>query len=255
VKIVSVEVKTISPSGTSLPPSSSVDLCKEANAHYLRQAYLEYESDEVVVLDLSGDDDFKNTYIQAEGIIGYYRTTMTAVWNADRNKWYWKYEKAPNNFLRMVDVLRDKLHDQEGNIYDNYQCVFYLDRAGGSISFTTERRLVDEVETDVDVRNFNSLGGYSSSDVRTVVLFKDIEADTVTHELGHALTLPHTFTNKTAEGVRCTTVFTFEAMTTDNIMDYSHMLPSGTKIPMNCFFYWQWIEMNRSIDSNGNIMI
>ena len=256
-KVVSVIVQTIPEIPTETPMQSDVNLHKENTAHYLRQAYVEYDSDEVVELDLSGDEDFKNTYIQdvknhgvpQRAIIGYYFARFVRDTCTESGRPFIRFEtppgclgKIPENFRRLDDVLRHKLYLQEGDKYEDYIFVFYLDRAGGAISFAAD-----------GARRFHELGGYFSQCVRTVMLFAGTNAYTVAHELGHAFNLPHTFANRTAHGIRVSKMFTYKALTTDNVMDYSHLNSTFNIIPRNCFWYWQWIQMNKSIDNNGLI--
>ncbi len=79
------------------------------------------------------------------------------------------------------------------------------------------------------------LNGYSYSGKRFTFCFSNCNLATPTHELGHALGLPHTFTG-------CTSLakYVYQYASTDNIMDYSHQYD----VERQSFFYWQWKSMN-----------
>ena len=58
------------------------------------------------------------------------------------------------------------------------------------------------------------------------------------HEYLHGLTLPHSFSYKDW------TNYVYEAMATDNIMDYSHFVKDpvsgNARSPINRFQLWRW---------------
>ena len=88
----------------------------------------------------------------------------------------------------------------------------------------------------------SGIGGYSPlplGKVSEVICFKSKEHDeTVIHELLHALGLTHTFDGKSSEAK-----YTYQGLTTDNLMDYSHHV----NIERNSLFLWQWQRINKKI--------
>lgn len=82
--------------------------------------------------------------------------------------------------------------------------------------------------------------GITSSE--NIVLFEGGTNETLAHELGHGLSLTHTFvaSELSPEGL-----FSYQAKKTDNIMDYSHM-DFKTRFS---FFHWQMQQMWRCIDT------
>lgn len=240
-KVVSVRVQTKVQTTGSTPIMVSNDPIlanKDVTQEYLRQSYIEFKEDIVVNLDCT-DDEFKNLYITPEGIIGYYFTRALPYRNEAKERWDWGYEKAPAEFRRMTDVLRDRLHDQEGSKYDDYQHVYYFSEPGGGAYFDSS--------SGTEVRKLKMAGGYAD-DNKTIIMFKNPSKFMVAHELGHAFSLEHTFSNKAASS---TAEFTYKAKTTDILMDYSHN--ASPRIEMVCFSYWQWKIMNKSVLSDGNI--
>lgn len=76
--------------------------------------------------------------------------------------------------------------------------------------------------------------GFSSGEKFTVC-FSSAIPSTPTHELGHALGLPHTFDGSTSRSK-----YVYEDGMTDNIIDYSHLVG----VSRHSFFHWQWHTMN-----------
>jgi hypothetical protein len=75
-------------------------------------------------------------------------------------------------------------------------------------------------------------------------MFQKHSEDTIGHECLHGLGLPHSFYSKAK--------FTYKAMQTDNVMDYSHWVKDPvetqkdadgniiTRTPIDRFTLWQW---------------
>ncbi|MDH7464175.1 phage baseplate assembly protein V [Chitinophagaceae bacterium 26-R-25] len=85
-----------------------------------------------------------------------------------------------------------------------------------------------------------TLSGVSDLNSNICAYFPEHNQATLAHELFHAMGLPHTF-----DGVRPQSVYTYEAKTTDNIMDYGHK--AEPPIPRRSLFYWQWKALNPNI--------
>ena len=80
--------------------------------------------------------------------------------------------------------------------------------------------------------------GYSRINKHYGVMFNTHTKETITHECLHGLTLPHSFSYTEW------TNYVYEAMATDNIMDYSHLVKDpvsgNARSPINRFQLWKW---------------
>ena len=80
--------------------------------------------------------------------------------------------------------------------------------------------------------------GYSRINKHYGVMFNTHTKETITHECLHGLTLPHSFSYTEW------TNYVYEAMATDNIMDYSHFVKDpvsgNARSPINRFQLWKW---------------
>lgn len=252
--IVSVIVKTkapiITPAGSSTnvastTPSSTVspiDKTKELNAEYLRQALIELKDEEVIILNLLSDKHFEpkdvdgsgGHYYHSNGIVGYY--TSSAIWNAEKGRHI--HDGEPEGYLRLGEYLYEKIKEQlkakglDENKYENYSRVYYL----------------DQNVYNTNGKGYSSLGGYSEVGSKAIVLENGAAANTVAHEILHALNLMHSFNNREYQRAN---KFCFKFKTTDNLMDYSHL--GFGKIPMNCLWKTQWEVANKSVMADGSI--
>jgi hypothetical protein len=123
------------------------------------------------------------------------------------------YKVTDNGGLR--EYLEEQLQDQFGDKYKGYYTVFFIGEKAKWNGFSF----------------FNSKFG---------VYFDGHNRGTLAHELMHAMTLAHTF-----DGVSPTAKFTYEAMKTDNIMDYSHN--AKPPIDRKVIYHWQWKILNPKI--------
>ena len=80
--------------------------------------------------------------------------------------------------------------------------------------------------------------GYSGINKHYGIMFNTHTEETITHECLHGLTLPHSFSYTEW------TNYVYEAMATDNIMDYSHLVKDpvsgNARSPINRFQLWKW---------------
>ena len=94
-----------------------------------------------------------------------------------------------------------------------------------------------------------SIAGYAPINLGRTVLFNGHTKETITHETLHALSLPHSFfyreglmylDNNTAKYMDS---YVYEAMATDNLMDYSHFpvdLSGNKRTPIDRIQIWMW---------------
>jgi len=87
------------------------------------------------------------------------------------------------------------------------------------------------------------LSGYSRLGADFVVVFSSANQQTASHEILHSFNLPHSFTNKESSGHA---LFTYEALKTENLLDYSHQVTGHTN-DRRSLWYWQWVKANDSI--------
>jgi len=83
--------------------------------------------------------------------------------------------------------------------------------------------------------------GFSVPGTDSCIVFNGHNNSTASHELLHSLGLPHTFVaEETSENGK----YTFEALKTENVMDYSHW----NNLIRRSTFHWQWKIMNNKIN-------
>ncbi|MFK7050956.1 hypothetical protein FLACOL_02463 [Flavobacterium columnare] len=148
--------------------------------------------------------------------------TGNLLWNTFKNKFctYGQINKNKKGYRVTKDsglrsYLEQKLKDQFGNKYKGYYTVFFIGEKADWNGFSY----------------FNSTFG---------VYFDGHNRGTLAHELMHAMTLAHTF-----DGLSASAKFTYQARTTDNIMDYSHQLTPP--IDRKVIYHWQWKVLNSKI--------
>ncbi|EPD99606.1 type VI secretion system Vgr family protein [Capnocytophaga sp. oral taxon 336] len=122
-----------------------------------------------------------------------------------------------SRFMLKTDGLERDLEtlfkNEHPNLYRRYFTLYFLDVAS----------------TD---------NGYSRINKHYGVMFNTHTKETITHECLHGLTLPHSFSYTEW------TNYVYEAMATDNIMDYSHFVKDpvsgNARSPINRFQLWRW---------------
>ncbi|MCQ2190269.1 MAG: hypothetical protein MJY63_01335 [Paludibacteraceae bacterium] len=160
------------------------------------------------------------------------------------------YSQAYINF-KEVKRCSINLTNPQLNSFSNIYDSFYFDSSKTKLdSYSVYRKflkfLKSLVPNEYDDRRWikiflipdsdTRVNGFSYGQDKIVVLYKGCTFATPTHEIGHALGLPHTFTGCTSSAK-----YTYDFATTDNIMDYSHL----KDIDRHSFFHWQWQSMNR----------
>ncbi|MGO3184485.1 MAG: type VI secretion system tube protein TssD [Aequorivita sp.] len=220
-KVVFVQIKT---------PPISTRRKEKANASneelrfntYLNQAYIELHADSIIVdLDLSNDTDFTR-FLKTNKInnIGVAVPAVPATSTKPAKP------AIPRQYLK--EYLKLKLADIDNDKYANYFKAFFFAEDGYHPSG-------------------NVLGGFSDPGEGYVVVFKSANHQTAAHEFLHSFSLPHSFTNKEATN-SANAECTYEAMKTDNLLDYSHNIASKPNNNNRCsLYYWQWKIANNSL--------
>jgi hypothetical protein len=99
--------------------------------------------------------------------------------------------------------------------YDDYINVFLIDE-----------KCIDE----------NGTGANGVTANKTIVLFNTRGSETIAHEVLHGLSLHHPFVSKDGTPYAPKALYTYKALQTENIMDYSHL----KKEDRISTWYWQW---------------
>ncbi|GHV29664.1 hypothetical protein FACS1894177_00910 [Bacteroidia bacterium] len=126
------------------------------------------------------------------------------------------YDKLDN----LKTFLLNEMKSIYGTAYEGYNKIFFTE--------------------DFCVQGTSSSKGGVSMGEKFTICFHTSQAKDffATHELGHALGLPHTFDGSTSRAK-----YVYQDGTTDNIMDYAHLV--GVKL--QSFFHWQWFAINRKL--------
>lgn len=116
----------------------------------------------------------------------------------------------------MKDYLEERLKAQFNNKYKGYYILYFIGEEA-------------------------SWNGFSYFNSKFGVYFKTHNKATVAHETMHAMNLAHTF-----DGKSLSAKYTYKAMKTNNILDYSHL--NKPPIERFCLFSWQWKILNNNIE-------
>jgi hypothetical protein len=153
--------------------------------------------------------------------------------NVGRLNYNTAFAVASKNMIEidgLAEFLVNQLEAKYPNIYTNHFKLFFLPE---TLNF------VSGESGDSSTRGFSSLGADYA------VMFSNHDETTIGHECMHGFGLSHSF-NSLAP-------YTYKAMQTDNIMDYSHWetdpitkLPR-TKLTRVSTWYWQWHVLNNNI--------
>lgn len=212
-QVVFVKVTTELVTGTDLTgkTTTSGKSDKDLLEKYLKQALIKLEHKEVI-FDLTIPDpttkklkypNFNKDFILSD----ITKTPPEKILN--------KYHNTTK--AKLVAFMETEF-DAQFPTYKNYYKVFFFADRGG--------------RTD-KVKKIQGLGGYAKQiKSKSVAVFSGRGKTYVTHELLHAMSLYHSFSN--------TALFGYEKKTTKNIMDYS------TK--KNNTWLWQWKQLWKQAD-------
>ncbi|MEC5396031.1 phage baseplate assembly protein V, partial [Bergeyella sp. RCAD1439] len=126
-----------------------------------------------------------------------------------------KYEITNSTGLK--EYLETKFNEQFGKThYQNYYKLFFIGEAA-------------------------DWNGFSFPGSKFAVYSASHNEGTIAHEIMHAMGLPHTFASVDEERLKAK--FTYEALKTNNLMDYSHW----NNIPRITTYHWQWRQLNPRI--------
>lgn len=193
--------------------------------NFLRQALI-VPSITTEVLDVTGDRNFqlkgKYRHSTTGRILAFYDPVLNIV-----NKRWEKHPKEPAGFSSLETYLYQKLQDKLGaekkDTYKDHTIVFSLGESGGCM------------DSDGSMAWLN---GYSGAHI---VMFDGYDTASITHEILHALELPHSFSNPSATQNRA--FCTYQYAETENLMDYSHHV----NIPRFALWHWQWRLANGNV--------
>jgi len=119
--------------------------------------------------------------------------------------------------------LVNTLEAARSSIYDDYYRLYCVDE------YLLEKNSAGRI--------MGENHGFSNPNINPnpAFIFSGGDDDNAAHEVGHSLGLMHTY-----DGVSKTAKYTYEALKTNNVMDYY----AGTK---SSFYYWQWKILNKNI--------
>ncbi len=181
-------------------------------------------------------------YVKAEGVFEEIDLTRK---KADREAYRMACFQYPNNpmyyikeesYSRLLTpLLRAKIPPKYGDA-SGYIRIFFLPEGCRSSQADPNAGM------HVDGYSLNERNGKSQ---HMVVCFGGCEETTPTHELLHALGLPHTF-----DGSSPRAKYTYEDGKTDNLMDYPNPIMVGDlkRISLKSLFEWQWETINQKIN-------
>ena len=188
---------------------------------YLKQA--------LVNLDLV-EDEFNLTETDANGDLLYpdFNTDYTLL-NSKGVKILNKYNNTTGKD-NLVTYMEKIYNAKCSEFKDNYKIFFFGDRGGRKIY---KKATVNGRTKMIDTGKIKGLGGYAKDiKSKSVAVFSGRGKTDVTHELLHAMSLHHSFSN--------TASFGYKKKATKNIMDYS------TK--KNNTWFWQWKQLWQQAD-------
>ncbi|QNK62210.1 hypothetical protein H7F33_16945 [Pedobacter sp. PAMC26386] len=135
----------------------------------------------------------------------------------------------------LLDFLDGQLNKTHPGKYTDHFKLYFLKNTCNKKEEKDDTGTVTGVSSTLGFYNLNTKHG---------IMFLDHTPSTIGHECLHGLGLNHTF---------CDDLFTYKAMQTDNIMDYSHLaldkITKATRTPIGRISsnYWQWKIINEKI--------
>jgi hypothetical protein len=139
--------------------------------------------------------------------------------------------EGATNTIDLMDFLDRRLDLAYPNTYTNHYKLYFLDN-------------YSDKKTNANGEVTGLTAGYSIKGTSHAIMFQKHSEETIGHECLHGLGLSHSFYSKAK--------FTYKAMQTDNVMDYSHRVQDPvetrrdadgniiTRTPIDRFTLWQW---------------
>ena len=139
------------------------------------------------------------------------------------------------NGLKLEDYLIEQLNNKYPDCFTNHFKLFFL-------ANTYRERTITDAEGKTIITRVN---GYSNINTDYGLMFRSHSKTTIVHEFMHGLGLHHSFFGED---------YVYEALKTDNIMDYSHLSidpvqnkPNDRIINRISTWFWQWCKVNIKI--------
>lgn len=179
----------------------------------------------LTALDIATERSFLEKYMyQSLTSLEFNEATLDLRTNADFNSNYTMLNGAKRVVKNATGPKPLHAYFRESlKGYDDWYKVFFVDEAGG----------------DMDGGIFAQLNGCAENiPSKAVICYNGHNTETTTHELLHAMGLPHTFDN---DGD-----YTYKIGQTDNIMDYSHQSKFGSLTRLSTW-RWQWNKLRPNL--------